>query len=416
MDNGFWHLLAYTAGTGGSMLIIGSAAGVTAMGSSKVSFGSYAARIGPLALAVFDMSLLRRSLFNLALMTVISIASSFVSFKLSPLAGTTPEILARTTPTFYDVFIAILGGTALIISISRKTRSSNMLAGVAIATALMPPLCSAGYGLASGNLAFFLGAFYLYLINSVFIGLTTFAFSKYLHLGEGFSIAHGFFTRKNLTLVGLVGLLFVTPSIFMGYGIIRENEYRRQVERFVDMNLRFTDTQVLGVKRLSGGAGRIVEISLIGKTISDEMIGHFKLLLPEFGLGGVELKIVQGNSVARGSANAALVTTTPTSTAATDTIIRLQGQVSELEDKLSRMQDRGTILDRATKEALLLFPDLERLSFGDMLVSDGGPLEPTRKYTVLAKWAKAAKEVDMTRLRLFLKLRLELKDLEVVEF
>ena len=368
-----------------------------------------------LALAVYDLGLLRRSLFNLALMTAISIASSFLYFKISPLAGTTPEILARTTPTFYDVFIAIFGGTALIISLSRKTRSSNTLAGVAIATALMPPLCSAGFGLASGNIAFFFGAFYLYLINSVFIGLTTFAFSKYLHLGEGEKIAHGLFTRRNLTLVGLVFILFITPSIFMGYGIIRENDYRRQVDRFVEANLRFADTQVIGIRRTTEGGKRTVEVSLVGKALSEEMISHLKLLLPEFGLDGVELKIAQGGDASVGalavsSAQAALTQT------ASDTIVRLQGQITDLEGQVARLKDKNLILDRTTKEVLLLFPTLERISYGDMLVSEGGPLEPTRKYTVLVKWAHPADGATMTKLKLFLKMRLELEDLEVVEF
>jgi uncharacterized hydrophobic protein (TIGR00271 family) len=367
-----------------------------------------------LALAIYDLRLLKRSLLNLALMTAISMASSFVYFKISPLSGATSEILARTTPTFYDVFIAIFGGTALIISLSRKTRSSNTLAGVAIATALMPPLCSAGFGLASGNFAYFIGAFYLYLINSVFIGLTTFAFSKYLRLGESDKANRGMFTRRNLTLVALVFVLFITPSIFMGYGIIRENDYRRQVDRFVETNLRFADTQVLGIKRSIEGGKRIVEVSLVGKTITDDMIGHLKLLLPEFGLEGVELRIVQG-----GSASAPLAPSSDQvalSQTSSDTIQRLQGQITDLEGQVARLKDKNVILDRTTKEVLLLFPTLERISYGDMLVSEGGPLEPTRKYTVLVKWSHPADTATMAKLKLFLKLRLELEDLEVVEY
>ena len=122
-----------------------------------------------LALGINDTNLLKQSFKNLLIMTSISIFASFIFFLITPLALENPsELLARTNPTIYDVFIALCGGLAVIIEVCRKDKGT-VIAGAAIATALMPPLCTAGYGIANGNFMYFIGAFYLYFINSVFI-------------------------------------------------------------------------------------------------------------------------------------------------------------------------------------------------------------------------------------------------------
>ena len=132
------------------------------------------------SLGVQDMQLLKDSLRNFAVMVVISILASAIYFLLSPLNLEHPtELLARTNPTIYDVLIALFGGFAGILENSRKEKGT-VLSGVAIATALMPPLCTVGYGISIGNLSYILGAFYLFMINSIFIALATFVAVKYL--------------------------------------------------------------------------------------------------------------------------------------------------------------------------------------------------------------------------------------------
>jgi uncharacterized hydrophobic protein (TIGR00271 family) len=132
-----------------------------------------------LGLGIYDFELIKKSLKNLTIAVVISLTTSSLYFLLTPLREAQSEILARTYPTIWDVFIAFLGGLAGIIAITRKDKG-NAIPGVAIATALMPPLCTAGYGIASGNFLFFLGAFYLFFINSVFISLSTFLIVRFL--------------------------------------------------------------------------------------------------------------------------------------------------------------------------------------------------------------------------------------------
>ena len=134
-----------------------------------------------MALGINDSYLLKRSFGNLLVMTVASIMVSAIYFFVSPLDLDNPtELLARTNPTMYDVLIALFGGFAVIMAVCLKEKGS-IIAGAAIATALMPPLCTAGYGLANGSVTFFLGAIYLYLINSIFIALATFITVRYLH-------------------------------------------------------------------------------------------------------------------------------------------------------------------------------------------------------------------------------------------
>ena len=132
-----------------------------------------------LGLGIYDFELIKKSLKNLTIAVVISLTTSSLYFLLTPLREAQSEILARTYPTIWDVFIAFLGGLAGIIAITRKDKG-NAIPGVAIATALMPPLCTAGYGIASGNFLFFLGSFYLFFINSVFISLSTFLIVRFL--------------------------------------------------------------------------------------------------------------------------------------------------------------------------------------------------------------------------------------------
>ena len=132
-----------------------------------------------LGIGINDFDLIKKAYKNLAIATVIGVATSAIYFLISPISDAQSELLARTTPTIWDVMIALFGGLAGIVATTRKS-ISNVIPGVAIATALMPPLCTAGFGLATGNLSFFFGAFYLYFINSVFISLSSFIIVRFL--------------------------------------------------------------------------------------------------------------------------------------------------------------------------------------------------------------------------------------------
>ena len=187
------------------------------------------------SLGVQDMQLFKDSLRNFAVMVVISILASAIYFLLSPLNLEHPtELLARTNPTIYDVLIALFGGFAGILENSRKEKGT-VLSGVAIATALMPPLCTVGYGISIGNLSYILGAFYLFMINSIFIALATFVAVKYLKYPVVQEV-EGRRTRLTGRAVSVILLLIIVPSVLSAIRIVQESNFKIHASRVVEDN------------------------------------------------------------------------------------------------------------------------------------------------------------------------------------
>ena len=172
-----------------------------------------------LAIGIDDNMLLHTSLRNLLIMVVISLTASTTYFIVSPLSDAQSELLARTTPTIFDVLIAFFGGMAGIVAASRKEGKITIISGVAIATALMPPLCTAGYGLATGQFSYFFGAFYLFFINSFFIALATFIVVRYLHfpVKEIVDPVKRRVQRRNITIFSV---LMIVPSVYMAWNVV----------------------------------------------------------------------------------------------------------------------------------------------------------------------------------------------------
>ena len=188
-----------------------------------------------LALGTNDTDLLKLSAKNLLVMVVIALIASTLFFILSPLSLVNPtELEARTSPTIYDVLIALFGGLAGIFEQSRKERGT-VLSGVAIATALMPPLCTAGYGLAHLKFHFFFGAMYLFIINGVFITLATYLMVKYLRFKTNSHLVPAV-EKKRRNLITAVLVIVLVPSIYSAVNLVMDNNFQRNVESFVDEN------------------------------------------------------------------------------------------------------------------------------------------------------------------------------------
>jgi len=236
-----------------------------------------------------DFELIKRALRNLGVATVISLIASTIYFLISPLSDASSELLSRTTPTIWDVFIALFGGLAGIIAFTNKQKG-NVIPGVAIATALMPPLCTAGYGIATGNLPFFLGAFYLYFINSIFIAIATYLMVKY----QGFSL-YNFVDaqteRRVRRFIALVVILTVGPSVFMGYQIVTKTFYEQSALRFINNEFDFQETQI--VNKSIDPKTRKIEVLLFGEKLDDDKLAIIKDKMVEYGLTETELKIRQ---------------------------------------------------------------------------------------------------------------------------
>ena len=221
-----------------------------------------------LALGTNDVDLLKEAFKNLVVMVLISLAASTLFFLLSPLDLVNPtELQARTSPTIYDVLIALFGGFAGILENSRKERGT-VLAGVAIATALMPPLCTAGYGLSCLNFPYFFGAMYLFVINCVFITLATYLMVKYLRFKTVTGIDPAMALRRS-RLISAIILVVAVPSIITAAALVRDSNFERNVEAFVREN-RLVSRSYVYDYRIYKDHGRKVELSLTGEPLSYE--------------------------------------------------------------------------------------------------------------------------------------------------
>ena len=224
-----------------------------------------------LSFGTHDVDLLKSAAKNLLVMVVISLIASTLFFLLSPLSLVNPtELEARTSPTIYDVLIAFFGGLAGILENSRKERGT-VIAGVAIATALMPPLCTAGYGLAHLNFHFFFGALYLFLINSVFIALATYLMVKYLRFRKETGQLPEI-TRKRKRIITAIFIVFLIPSIWSAIVLIKENNFERNASSFIENN------RIVGPHSYVYDydvAGQQVTVAVAGEPLTDSLKNDF---------------------------------------------------------------------------------------------------------------------------------------------
>ncbi len=240
-------------------------------------------------IGIYDFALVRNALANLAVAVFISLCTSVLYFLLSPLTQAQSELLARTTPTIWDVLIALVGGLAGIVAVTRKEKS-NVLPGVAIATALMPPLCTAGFGLANGNWAFFGGAFYLFTINCVFIALASALVVHGFHVKEKVFIDAKVAARVK-TSVMLVTILTVVPSIFLAYRLVQDEVFKVRANQFVERNIASKRSYVTQVSIDPGS--RLIEVTVIGDYLDTQRLAAIEGQLTSAGLPETKLEVRQ---------------------------------------------------------------------------------------------------------------------------
>ena len=246
-----------------------------------------------LGVGISDNDLIRKSLKNLLIMVVVSLIASTTYFLLTPLSDAQSELLARTKPTIFDVLIALFGGLAGIVASSRKQEKVTVVSGVAIATALMPPLCTAGYGLGTGQFVYFFGAFYLFFINSFFIALATFIMTRYLKFPQKVYLDHAKEKRVRHAIL-FFSILVIIPSFFIGLSVIRETSFNNQAIKYVsaiEHSAMFDDVQILNVKRSFTSKEQTITLSLIGTPLTEDQIELLQKRLPEFGLEQAKLII-----------------------------------------------------------------------------------------------------------------------------
>jgi uncharacterized hydrophobic protein (TIGR00271 family) len=243
-----------------------------------------------LSLGINDIDLLRKALKNFAVMVVLSLLTSFLFFSIPMFQNETPELIARTYPDVRDVIIALSGGLALIVALSRRNKSLNTIAGVAIATALMPPLCTAGYGLATSKWAFFGGAMFLFSINTVFIASSTFVVVRFLKFPyEAYANSQ---RRKRISqVITLFAIAILVPSVYMFYNLYKKSDFTQKVTGLIK-NIK-AEKGILILDVNTDYATKKIEFAVIGKSLSNVDISEFKQEMKQMGYENCDFKVLQ---------------------------------------------------------------------------------------------------------------------------
>lgn len=245
-----------------------------------------------LALGIADLDLFKQSIKNYLVSTFISVVTATIYFTLSPITNAQSELLARTSPTLYDVLIALFGGAAGFLATSTKGRN-NVVPGVAIATALMPPLCTAGYGLAVQNTSYFFGAFYLYFINTVFIAFTTCLGVRFLHFHRKQFINREKMRRVNFYIVSII-IITIIPASYMTWNIIKQSVFENNIENFVTKELNYSGTNILSHQY--DLKTKTLHVVAVGNPISTDSIAKAQKTMANYQLDGYALKVIQGSN------------------------------------------------------------------------------------------------------------------------
>lgn len=247
-----------------------------------------------LGLSIFDFELLKSAGKNLAIMVIISLITSTLYFSLSPLSQAQSELLSRTTPTIWDVLIALFGGLAGIVAGASKGKGS-VIPGVAIATALMPPLCAAGFGLASGDFVFFAGAFYLFCINTVFISLSTLVVTRLLKF-QPVSLPDKSRERRLRNVISVVVAITVIPSILIAYFTVQRELFEQRAQEYLKNEFRLEKTFVLTSHIDYKNA--TINVVLTGHVLPQDSLDLLAQRKNGYSLEGSSIRIVQGSDYA----------------------------------------------------------------------------------------------------------------------
>jgi uncharacterized hydrophobic protein (TIGR00271 family) len=284
-----------------------------------------------------DVSLIVESIKNFGIAVGISLLTAWIYFLISPITELTPELEARTGPNLMDVFIAFFGGLAGIIAASRGD-NSTVIPGVAIATALMPPLCTAGYGLATGQITFFLGASYLFLLNTLFICLSTILVVRYLKFPIRQFIDPKI--QKKVTWVSYVALfLVVVPSIYLFYKKVQETVYIENGKRFVNQVVLVDESLRADFRIDYAGENSKVEIILKNKNVNEEVIDFWKRQAKTYNIQPQQIIVIQGEDLSSKLQEFKRDLEKNTAIGGYDIIQQKQQMIISLESRLERMQE-----------------------------------------------------------------------------
>ncbi|KKX51840.1 DUF389 domain-containing protein [Sphingobacterium sp. IITKGP-BTPF85] len=354
------------------------------------------------ALGTYDFGLLKKSLKNLVIATLVSLFVSFLYFSLSPFKEAQSELLARTSPNIYDVLIAFFGGMVGVIAITRVEKG-NPIPGVAIATALMPPLCTAGYGLAIGSLSYFGGAMYLYMINCFFICISTFLIVKFLKYPSVSFLNEGKKKRITRTITLLI-LVMIVPSFYLAYALLQEKKFTQQVNTFIQNELVQKGYTLIYEKTKFNQRPKKIELAFLDKKFSKSELIDLKSKLLLYNIDNTELFIRQDSTDLKRDILAE--------------ISRRSENVSEKDIAIQNLRKELTTYkfddQELIKEITTLFPTLTPFSIGKQLTVNTA--DSTKMETVLFYSGKEKLDnKELSKLRDWLNIKLDGSDIKILK-
>ena len=364
-----------------------------------------------LGIGISDLALLKRSIKNYLVATGISVLTATLYFLITPLTEAQSELLARTSPTLYDVLIALCGGAAGILALSTRG-SGNVIPGVAIATALMPPLCTAGYGLAMGEPSFFFGAFYLFFINTVFITLATFVGVRMLRFKQKQFIDAARMVTVKRYIIGIV-VLTMLPAAYMTVQIIRQSVLENNTNRFVRNELSFKGTQIISQK--FDAKHKTLNIVAVGKIISKEEIAKAEKMLESYNLEDYKLHIIQGlQSDSLLLANQQYSYSSGNTQASQQKLIEQVAQLGKVEQQLNAYQQYATLTKEVRTELKAVCPSAKSISISRVTEAKTDTAASQEYVMAVVNCSRALSNPDRQRLQEWLKARTKSDSLRVI--
>jgi len=380
-----------------------------------------------MSFALNDINTFKRSLINLGTMIGLSLFASFLFFYFFPLSQDNSELLGRVSPDIRDVLIAFFGGLALMVARTKKGTVASVIFGVAIATALMPPLCTAGYGLAIGNFSYFIGAMYLFMINTIFIALATFLVMKLLGFPM-YKYANVAKRKRYSTIATIVGIAVMIPAIFTFINALNKSQIKTKINNFVNNEIKeIKSFQLIGdpdldldkkeikfsfFNEVTEGEQNILNNQLANNT-NYTKIKDFKLKIK-----GSDTKSFELITTAYKDKRAELQESK-------NIVAGLQKQITDLQETISSLNNRieqdalntnqkVVAFSRIAKDAKIRYRDIEEigfasvLSYKDFIKIDTIPVVTVRWSVQLSDSIIAPREIE---LRSWLQKELELDTL-----
>ena len=366
-----------------------------------------------MGMGVSDRPMLQRSLRELGVATVLSLVASTLYFLISPLGQATPELIARTRPTLLDVGVALFGGVAGIVAASRK-QQSMALPGGAIATALMPPLCTAGFGLATGSWSFFFGAFYLYLLNAIFIALATFLVVRLLRFPQ-----HEFIDaadrKRQFRVLTAIAVLATLPSMYFLYAAAQNLRERARIGSFIDHELEGPGREASQWEIADQDTVRVLKVYIAGTPVEPERMDSIRAAMSSYGLPRLKLDVVQSDISARDL-------TRFEGQVQRDILLALQSALAARDSAnaaaAARVRPDTIPVGAVAREMASTFPEITGIAYvprPDLLAADSVRPPPALMVSFAPRIRTADKQAILARAQAFVRTRIGSDSLAVVE-